>query len=155
MVSRKNADFDPGKSRKTRVSFLLNDDDDEDAVLGNTGFEVLRQGTNSNKERKGEFGRQDRTAHQAGEESVQAISKGGALLPTRSSGAVSASGSMQSASFYQGSPSQEQQPGGSGKKGVRKKRQRKFPCDTCGFSFYTNSDLQKVRYCALAYHLQN
>lgn len=33
---------------------------------------------------------------------------------------------------------------GSEKRGVRKKRQRKFVCDTCGFGFYTNSDLQKV-----------
>lgn len=31
----------------------------------------------------------------------------------------------------------------SDKRGVRKKRQRKFVCDTCGFGFYTNSDLQK------------
>lgn len=31
------------------------------------------------------------------------------------------------------------------RRGVRKKRQRKFVCDTCGFGFYTNSDLQKVR----------
>lgn len=30
------------------------------------------------------------------------------------------------------------------RRGVRKKRQRKFVCDTCGFGFYTNSDLQKV-----------
>lgn len=29
-------------------------------------------------------------------------------------------------------------------RGVRKKRQRKFICETCGFGFYTNSDLQKV-----------
>lgn len=30
------------------------------------------------------------------------------------------------------------------RKGVRKKRQRKFICDRCNFGFYTNSDLQKV-----------
>lgn len=29
-------------------------------------------------------------------------------------------------------------------RGVRKKRQRKFMCPTCGFGFYTNSDMQKV-----------
>lgn len=35
--------------------------------------------------------------------------------------------------------------GGNGeKRGVRKKRQRKFTCETCKFGFYTNSDLQKV-----------
>lgn len=34
---------------------------------------------------------------------------------------------------------------GAEKRGVRKKRQRKFACDTCGFGFYTNSDLQKVQ----------
>lgn len=30
------------------------------------------------------------------------------------------------------------------RRGVKKKRQRKFVCETCGFGFYTNSDLQKV-----------
>lgn len=141
MNPRDSSGYGEGHSKKGRLSFLLNHDDVESRPQGQynsfggddnvTMVTERRRSDGSSFSRKGSHtdnGRSMRTAH----------------LP------VTLSGIERAMQFERSQPSRLSSANdtvGSEKRGVRKKRQRKFVCDRCSFGFYTNSDLQKVRCC--------
>lgn len=109
------------KSKKTRLSFLLNDEEEE----------VFPRGAPGSSSRDYRFG--DRRP---------ADSRSSSLVPPYPTSHRSRAGN--SSDLGPGERSVKNSSADKREKGVRKKRQRKFVCETCGFGFYTNSDLQKV-----------
>lgn len=99
------------QQNKSKLSFLLNNDDSDGEPDPSRGYNAGRGGSSGT-------GFYPRYPQQGGASSSASASK------ARSSHQASSSASAG--------------------RGVRKQRQRKFACDTCGFAFYTNSDLQKV-----------
>lgn len=139
MSSRNAHAHDGDSSRKGRLSFLLNHDDEDKRL-----HEI---NSNSHDERSAPSG--------DGEWGGPGFFHS-SFAANRGHGMDSGMISLPSGSTFQGRTPQydransskansASESGGSEKKGVRKKRQRKFICDRCSFGFYTNSDLQKVR----------
>lgn len=143
MSSRDPAGYGEGHSKKGRLSFLLNHDDVDNRPQGSHNHfgadgdvpmvsERVR-GSGSSSSKRGSYRSSGRGL-------------GSTSLPMPSIGAERAT------HFERSQPSRISSANdtvGSEKRGVRKKRQRKFICDRCNFGFYTNSDLQKVRCCFL------
>lgn len=135
------------KSKKTRLSFLLNDDE-EDIVFPtrSLSFGVQRHAAgsqHSSRDRLGETGRVARKPDEMRASSMMAAYTSSSSR-SRTDTASTRRRSSERSYMHRSPTSSELPTTGAEKRGVRKKRQRKFICDTCDFGFYTNSDLQKV-----------
>lgn len=121
-------------SRKGKLSFVLNGDD-EGAGPGHTQHRH-RSGSSGGGRQQG-----NPAGHEYGRGGAEHATSPALMMQSRST--TRQPYAAPDAAAHRGHSGADAP--GAEKRGVRKKRQRKFACDTCGFGFYTNSDLQKVR----------